>query len=79
MDEDVDEWLLKAYHNPLVISPFIHTTFNEVIVAYSKGVNVEGTGADERAAGPAFCLAAAALALYSFRALGHVLTNVLKP
>jgi hypothetical protein len=40
-DEDVDEWLFKAYHDPLVISPFIYATFNEVIVAHSKGADVE--------------------------------------
>jgi hypothetical protein len=76
VNEDADEWLLKAYHDLLVINPFIHA---EVIVAHSKGADVEVTGADEGAARPAFCSVAAALTLYSFRASGHVLANALKP
>jgi len=36
-DEDADEWLLKAYNDPLVLNPFVHAAFNEVVEAHSKG------------------------------------------
>jgi len=39
--EDADEWLLKAYHDPLAVSPFVHAAFNEVIEAHSKGAGNE--------------------------------------
>ena len=39
VDEDANEQLLKAYHDPLVVSCFVHATFNEVVAAHSKVVS----------------------------------------